>query len=86
MWVDMVHCQADYFTRYGKKTIFFAVSLLTTPEGICSHGKIHKKPEFLSCADKTSIPGSVSQRAYLNQLDPARRRASKRHTLTSYRE
>lgn len=60
-WVDMVH----WFTRYANKTIFFAVSLLTAPEGICSHGKIQEKPEFLSCADKTNIPGSVSQRALL---------------------
>lgn len=46
-----------------KQNVFFAVSLLTTPEGMCSHGKTHKKREFLSCADKTGIPGSVSQRA-----------------------
>lgn len=45
------------------KCFLFAVSLLTTPEGMCSHGKTHKKREFLSCADKTGIPGSVSQRA-----------------------
>lgn len=43
---------------------FFAASPLGAPEKTCPHGKIHRRSaECLSCADTTSIPGSVSQRA-----------------------
>lgn len=61
MWVIMVNW--DSFWQSWDKYLF-AVSLPSAPEKTCLHGKIHtRSPECLSCADTTSIPGSVSQHA-----------------------
>lgn len=53
----------DSFWQSWDKYLF-AVSLPSAPEKTCLDGKIHRRsPECLSCADTTSIPGSVSQHA-----------------------
>lgn len=56
--------------------------------GILSHGKIHKKQVHMtsSCHVQTRPAYqdlSANVLSYLNQLDPARHRASRRHTPTA---
>lgn len=68
-------------------------SPLNTPEDVSSHGKIQPGETLFyflfSCHVQTrpayQAPAAYAL-SYLNQLDPAGRDASRRHTLTSYRE
>lgn len=89
-WVDMVNYKIDRLINSRDTATKQHFLLYHCSRYLRESVLMEKSTRNLSSCHVQTRPAyqdlSANVLSYLNQLDPARRRASRRHTLTSYRE